>query len=192
MRKIFFDIERRNIFQDVGTNNPADLDISVVGLYDSKDDKYHTFFIEDFANLWPIIESADMLITFNGDHFDIPLLNKHYHGDLLKIKSLDLLKEVHNSFGRRMKLDQLAEGTLGVGKSGYGLDAIRWWREGNLEKLKQYCLDDVRITKELYDYALKNNKLFFKEGGRLNEVKLETKHWEILPEPTALNYTLPF
>ena len=149
MRKLVFDIETSNIFSDVGSNNPADLAISVVGVYEYENDKYSTFLQEDFNKLWPIIENTDMFITFNGNHFDIPLLNKYYSGDLLKIKSLDLLKEMQKSAGRRMKLDQIAEGTLGVNKSGHGLDAIRWWRDGEVEKVKKYCLDDVRITKDL-------------------------------------------
>jgi hypothetical protein len=106
--------------------------------------------------------------------------------------SLDILKEMQKSAGRRMKLDQIAEGTLGINKSGHGLDAIKWWRSGEIEKVKKYCLDDVRITKDVYEYALKNGKLIFKEGPNLNTVKLDTTDWEILPEATALNFTLPF
>ncbi len=192
MRKIVFDIETSNIFQDVGSNDPADLSISVVGLYEYDKDAYTTFLQEDLGKLWPIIENADMFITFNGDHFDIPLLNKYYYGDLMKIKSIDLLKELQKSAGRRMKLDQVAEGTLKINKSGHGLDAIKWWKAGEIDKLKQYCLDDVRITKDLYDYALREGRLFFKEGPNLNEVKLDTKDWEALSDSSALNYTLPF
>jgi len=134
MRKIFFDIETQNIFQDVGSNNPADLSISLLAIYDSSTESYDSFLHTELSRLWPIIESADVLITFNGDHFDIPLLNKYYPGDLTKIKSIDLLKEMQKSAGRRMKLDQIAEGTLGTKKSGHGLDAITWWKNGEIEK----------------------------------------------------------
>lgn len=192
MRKIVFDIETENVFQDIGSNNPADLTISVVGVYDYESDSYHTFLREELGAFWKIIENADALITFNGEHFDIPLLNKYYPGDLFKIKSIDLLKEMQKSAGRRMKLDQIAEGTLGVKKSGNGLEAIKWWRDGEIDKVKKYCLDDVRITKDLYEYAIKNSKLLFKEGPKLNEVKLNTDDWETLPEPVAMNFTLPF
>ncbi|OHA94132.1 MAG: hypothetical protein A3E02_01095 [Candidatus Zambryskibacteria bacterium RIFCSPHIGHO2_12_FULL_38_34] len=192
MRKIVFDIETSNIFQDVGSNNPADLSISIVGVYEYENDKYSTFTQEEFGKLWPILENADMFITFNGDHFDIPLLNKYYPGDLLKIKSLDLLKEMHKSAGRRMKLDQIAEGTFGKPKGGNGLDAIKWWKNGEVDKVKKYCLEDVRITKDVYEYALKEGKLIFKEGPNLNEVKLDTSDWETPPTSSVLNYTLPF
>src|SRR3990167_10106869 len=192
MRKITFDLETRNIFEEVGSNESTSLDISVVCIHDSRTDQYTSYLQKDFPKLWPILEQADMLITFNGDHFDIPLLNKYYSGDLSKIKSLDLLAEMQKVAGRRMKLDQIAEGTLGINKSGHGLDAIKWWRDGEVEKVKKYCLDDVRITKDLYEYALKNNKLIFKEGPNLNEVKLDSSLWETLPESPTLNYTLPF
>ncbi|HVY55344.1 MAG TPA: ribonuclease H-like domain-containing protein, partial [Thermodesulfobacteriota bacterium] len=164
MRKIVFDIETRNIFQDVGSNDPRDLDISVVCLYDYSTDQYHSFLQEDFGKLWPILESADMLITFNGDHFDIPLLDKYYPGDLTKIKSLDLLKEVKKSLGFRIKLDSIAQATLGAGKSGHGLEAVTWWKQGEIEKIIKYCKDDVKVTKDIYDYALKNGSLKFKDG----------------------------
>lgn len=191
MRKIVFDIETRNIFQDVGSNDPAKLDLSVIGIYDSERDKYDVFLMEELPRLWPILETADVLITFNGEHFDIPILNKYYPGDLLKIKSIDLLKEMQKSAGRRMKLDQIAEGTLGVKKSGSGLDAYNWWKQGEIEKIKKYCLDDVRITKEIYDYALANSKLLFKEGPNLHEIKLDTSQWESVQD-SLLTHTLPF
>jgi DEAD/DEAH box helicase domain-containing protein len=186
MRKIVFDIETKNFFQEVGSTNPADLDISLVGIYDYETGKYDSFLEEDFPRLWDVLDKTDILVSFNGDHFDIPLLNKYYkkagRGDLLKIRSLDVLKEIKNSYGRRMKLDQIAEGSLGVNKSGGGDDAIVWWRNGEIEKIRKYCLDDVRITKDVYEYALKNKKLMFKEGPFNKEIKLDVKHWEPVSE----------
>jgi DEAD/DEAH box helicase domain-containing protein len=127
MRRITFDIETKNFFADVGSNDPAALDISVVCIHDTKDDSYQSFLEADFPKLWPILEKADILVTWNGDHFDIPLLNKYYSGDLSKIKSIDLMNEVRNSIGRRLKLDTVAEATLGINKSGNGFEAVNWW-----------------------------------------------------------------
>ena len=131
MRKIIFDCETSNIFTDVGSSDARDLDLSVVCIYDSETDKYSSFFQEELKDLWPIFEKADILIGYNSDHFDIPLLNKYYSGDLTKIKSLDLLKEIKGSLGRRLKLDTIAEATLGTNKSGNGLQAVTWWKQGN-------------------------------------------------------------
>lgn len=191
MRKIVFDIETKNIFQDVGRNDPSLLDISIVCIHDSETDSYGSFFEADFPKLWKILEKADLLIGYNSDHFDVPCLNRYYPGDLSAIKSLDILKEIKNTYGRRMSLDQVAEGTLGKKKTGHGLQAVTWWKQGDIESLRKYCLEDVKITKEVYEYARKNNKLFFREGGVNNEIKLDTSKWES-EEKTALTYTLPF
>lgn len=191
MRKIVFDIETRNIFQEVGSNDPVDLDISVVGIYDYSTDTYSSYVQEELKNLWPILEKADMLIGFNSDHFDLPLLNKYYTGDLSKIKSLDILKEVKDSLGRRIKLDTLAEATLGKKKIGHGLEAVTWWKQGEIEKIKKYCLEDVKITKEIYEYALKNKVLKYKDGPLVKDIKLNPEHWETKKE-NAMTFTLPF
>ncbi|HEY4505232.1 MAG TPA: ribonuclease H-like domain-containing protein [Candidatus Paceibacterota bacterium] len=186
MRKVVFDIETKNIFQDVGSNNPEDLDISVVGVYDYETDKYLTFLQEEFDKMWSFFKKADVIITFNGEYFDIPLLNKYYkkagHGDLKNIRSLDIFKEVKQTSGRWLKLDKIAEGTFGINKVGDGLEAVKWWRTGEIDKIKKYCTEDVKITKDVYEFALKNKKIMYKEGPFVKEIKLETKHWEPIAE----------
>ena len=191
MRKIVFDVETKNVFQDVGSNDPAKLDLSLIAIYDSETDSYSSYLEEELPKLWPILEKADVLIGFNSNHFDIPLLNKYYPGDLSRIKSIDLLHEVKKSYGRRVKLDHLAAGTLGTQKSGHGLDAIMWWKKGEIDKIRKYCIDDVRITKELYDYALKHGKLIFKIIGEPQEVTIDTAGWEAAANHT-MTHTLPF
>ncbi len=193
MRKIVFDIETSNTFQDIGENDPSKLDLSLIAIHDSETNEYSSYLKEDLPKLWPILEKADMLIGFNSDHFDIPLLDKYYHGDLHQIKSLDILKEIKNAYGRRIKLDQVAEGTLGINKSGHGLDAIKWWKQGEIEKIRKYCIDDVKITKDVYDYALKNGKVLFKSVGKPTEILLDTSKWEELDESNGkMTHTLPF
>ena len=189
MRKIIFDCETSNVFTDVGSSDAVDLDLSVVCIYDTETQKYSSYFKEALKDLWPILEKADMLIGYNSDHFDIPLLNKYYSGDLTKIKSLDILKEIKNSLGRRLKLDTIAEATLGVNKSGHGLEAVTWWKQGKFEEVKRYCLDDVKITKEIYEYALKNGVLKYKDMGVVKDIKLDTSKWEQKGD-SAMTHTL--
>lgn len=191
MRKIVLDIETRNTFQEVGKAEPAALDISVVCIHDSETDSYSSYLQEDLNKLWPIIEKADVLITFNGDHFDIPLLDKYYPGDLKKIKSLDLLKEVRKSLGHRVGLGVIAQGTLNKGKSGHGLEAVEWWKKGEVDKIIKYCLEDVKVTKEVYEYALANKKLKFKDGEQIVEFPIPTDGWETYEE-AKMTYSLPF
>jgi len=191
MRKIVFDIETSNTFSDVGSGNPAALDISVVCIHDSKTDEYHSFLKEDFSKLWQFIEQADMLIGYNSDHFDIPLLDKYYPGDLSNIKSLDLLKEIYDSLGRRIKLDVVAQATLGEKKSAHGLQAIKWWHDGEKQKVIDYCIQDVKVTKNVYDYAMKHGKVKYKDLGKIKDITLDTTKWEEIEE-SSLTHTLPF
>ncbi len=186
---VVFDIETSN---EMMTSDVTKLDISIVGVYNSRTDEYSSYAQEEFSALWPILEQADILVGYNSDHFDIPLLNKYYPGDLHAIKSLDLLVEVKKTLGRRLRLDTLAEATLGVNKSGNGLEAVRWWKEGKGDLVRKYCLDDVRITKELYDYARKHKEVKYKDFGEIKSIKLDTKDWHTIETPTTLTYTLPF
>jgi DEAD/DEAH box helicase domain-containing protein len=177
MRILTFDIETANWFTETGGSDPALLTIAVVGTHDSATDEYNCYVEAEFPRLWKQIEETDVLVGFNSDHFDIPLLNKYFPGDLTKIKSIDLMKEVYEKLGRRIRLDAIADGTLGKKKSGHGGQSLIWWREGKVDKVKKYCEKDVELTKDLFNYALKNNSLKYKELGKTNEVKLDTSKW---------------
>ena len=191
MRIITLDLETQNFFQDTGSNEPTSLDISVVCIHDSETDSFSSFIESDIKGLWPILESADAIVTWNGDHFDIPILNKYYSGDLTKIKSIDLMREVQTVLGRRLKLDSVASATLGTSKSGNGAEAVEWWRKGKVDKVIEYCIDDVRITRALYDYAMKNGCLKYKDMGAMKEIRLNTTPWSI-PIGSSMTFTLPF
>ena len=193
MRKIVFDIETRNIFSDVG-GDMLGLDISLLAIHDSETDEYSSYLQEDFHKLWPILENADMLIGFNSDHFDIPILNKYYPGDLAKIKSLDILKEVKKASGKRYKLDNFAEATLGESKSAHGLQAVEWWKEGKIELIREYCIQDVKVTKGIYDFAMRHGKLKYKDYGEIREMEIDTSDWEKLDDEDSegMTHTLPF
>ncbi len=191
MRYVVFDLETQNTFQDVGSSNPADLDISVGCVYDSLTDAYTVVAVDELHKLWPIIEQAEALVGYNSNHFDIPLLNKYYPGDLTQIKSIDLLEDIRNSLGRRLRLDDVAQATIGAKKSGHGLQAIKWWREGDIVSIKKYCKQDVKITKELFEFARDNGHVLFKDGSRKREIPLDTSHWVVDPD-LAMTHSLPF
>ena len=188
MRKIIFDIETDGIITNVNGKEVFP-NMYVVCIYDSKTDKYQSFTQDQLKDLWPILEDADMLIGYNSDSFDIPILNRYYSGDLSKIASLDLLSEIKNSLGRRLKMDSVAEATLGRKKTGHGLQAMEWWKQGKYEDVIKYCTEDVRITKDLYDYALANGVLKFKDMGTVKDIKLDTSKWD-KKNDAAMTHTL--
>lgn len=192
MRYFVFDIES---ISSSGSNVRGKIDVSdqeliLIAIYDSHTDSYSSYQKEELPKLWPSIEQVDLLIGFNSDSFDIPLLNRYYPGDLAKIPSLDLLTEVYKTLGRRIRLDSLAQATLGRGKSGDGLKAGEWWRNGQIDKVREYCLEDVRLTKELYDYAMAHGLLKFKELRDVRDLKLDTSQWGKLAAPPILTHTL--
>jgi DEAD/DEAH box helicase domain-containing protein len=190
MKRITFDIETEG---DFGSNGDfSNLEVTVVGIHDSETGKLEGFFKEDLSKLWPVLESADIIVGYNSDHFDIPILNKYYPGDLTKIKSIDLLKEIKGVLGRRLKLDNVAEATLGKKKSGHGLDAVAWWKQGLKDKVMAYCLDDVKITAEIYEHAKKHGFVKYKDYEGVREIKLDTSAWESPADLGGLTHTLPF
>lgn len=177
MRYIVFDIETANAFPGFMRSGIEQLELALVGVYDSATDAYSSYVKEELPRLWPLIEHSDLLIGYNSDSFDIPLLNRYYPGDLAQVPSLDLMLEVYNVLGRRIRLQSLAEATLGKGKKGDGLKAVEWWQNGEVEKVREYCIEDVRITKELYDYAKEHGKLKYKDLRETRDLKLDTAAW---------------
>jgi DEAD/DEAH box helicase domain-containing protein len=191
MRYVVFDLETQNMFAEVGSNDPRDLSISVGCAYDSLTDTYITTTVDEIYTLWPFFEQADVIVGYNSNHFDIPLLNKYYPGDLTKIKSIDLLESIRLSLGRRLRLDAVAQATIGTKKSANGLQAIKWWREGDIESIKKYCKQDVKVTKELFEYALEHKKVLFKDGTKKREIPIDTSEW-VPPVEHTMTFSLPF
>ena len=178
MRAITFDIESINDSPIRGRVDVAEQELIVVGIHNSETGAYTSYTKEELPGLWPIIESADLLIGFNSNSFDIPLLDRYYPGNLSRIRSLDLLVEVQEVLGRRIRLQSLAEATLGEGKSGDGMQAGVWWRAGEKDKVREYCLKDVRLTRALYDYARAHGVLKYKDLNEIRDIKLDTSAWE--------------
>lgn len=169
-----FDIETKKLFSDIDTGNPADLGISIVSVYHRKlDDNLieiegtmHSFWEQDFSKMWPLFSNVDRLIGFNSLGFDIPALVPLAPFDLNKLNNFDILAELKKVLGHRLSLDAIASQTLGHSKTDVGTNAVLYWQQAtkeSLQKLKFYCEADVMVTKEVYDYALKNSQLKYKD-----------------------------
>ncbi len=178
MRYLVFDIESigRNGFTR-GRVDVAEQDLTLLAAYDSGTGEYTSYTREELPAFWPLLEQADVIVGYNSNTFDIPLLNRYYPGDLSKVRSLDLMSEVYQTLGRRLRLQSLAEATLGKGKSGDGQKAQEWWLAGEIEKVREYCIQDVRVTKELFEYALAHGSLKYKDLREKREMKLDTSRW---------------
>ncbi len=164
---LVFDLETQNSFDDVGGRAyPHLLKVSVAGVYSYKEDRYFVFEENQLNEFEEMIKDAALLIGFNTKYFDNAVLQPYLKEvDLKEVPACDIMEDIANVLGHRLSLDAVAKATLGIKKSGHGLDAIKYFREGNLEALKNYCLDDVRITKSIFDYGRKYKEFYYNEKG---------------------------
>lgn len=185
--EVVLDIETQNTFQEVGSYNAALLDISLIGCYFYETDTFETFLEDDLPKLWPRLERSDRIIGFNLFGFDYPCMQEYYTGDLMKLPTIDILLEIEKRIGFRVKLDLVAQATLGMGKSGDGLKAVEYWKKGEIDKLRDYCLQDVRVTRDVYEHALQNQKIsYFDRMGQKQEVPMPI----MMPEPTVIKQSI--
>lgn len=157
------DLETKRSAAEVGGWHRAErMGISVAVLYDSKDEDYLVFREHEIPALIERVRRLDLLVGFNIKRFDSRVLSAYTSFDLTKIPCLDILEKVEKQLGYRLSLDHLATHTLNLCKSGNGLQALAWFKEGNFDKIIEYCKKDVEITRDLFLYGLKNHYFLFK------------------------------
>lgn len=185
---IILDLETQYTFQEVKFDYKK-LKVSVVGIYDYATDSFETYFERELNRLFTRLEHASFVVGFNIKKFDFEVLSPYYLGNIAQFQTLDLLEEVEKNLGYRVALDDLARATLGTKKSGHGFIAIDYFKNGELEKLKKYCLDDVRITKELYEFGKNHKEVLFltNRGIKKIPVAFDKDHHK-----TSVPLSLPF
>lgn len=181
---LVFDIETSNFFTSpgVGWGNFDAIDVSVVGIYSYGRDEYACFEAGEEEKLKEWFAEAGTLIGFASNRYDIPVLNLYFKRrgddpmlDLWKKKRVDLLEEIEMATGKRVSLSLLAQANLGAGKDQKGSEAITMFEEGRIEELKEYCLKDVRLTRELYDQFVATRQFLIpdRESGKPKLVKFD-------------------
>jgi DEAD/DEAH box helicase domain-containing protein len=170
--EVIFDLETKDFFVEDGKFDPSKFGVSVLSLYTRKiDENFHeiegemlSFWEDDFEKMWPYFQNADRIIGFNSLGFDVPALGPYAPAGFEKLPHFDILGEIKRITGHKTSLHKLAKATLGTQKTDSGENAILYWQRHDpksLELLQKYCQDDVAITRDIYDFALKNKKLLF-------------------------------
>lgn len=193
-RYMVLDVETQRGFNEVERKKIHLLKISVACIYDSKTDAYQAFEEKELLKLEELMKQADLLIGFNILDFDMEVLAPYLLTPVKNFPVLDLLVEFEKARGHRISLQSLAQATLGASKSGTGWDAIQLYKDGRLDELKKYCMDDVRITKDIYEYGAKHGVIKFVSnrdyqtyevpvtwGGALKEIKEKKKAQNAFP-----------
>ncbi len=165
---VYFDLETQRTANDAGGwSRKQDMGMSIGVTYSTKLGEYRIYTESTVNKLVEQLQRADLVVGFNVINFDYEVLMGYTPLDLAyNVPTLDLLVEVEKKLGHRLGLDALSTATLGVGKTAEGLEAIKWWREGRLLEIAEYCCFDVKCTKLVHEYGAAERKLYYNDKFR--------------------------
>ena len=158
----FFDLETQRLAEEVGGWGNVHLMRLAVGvLYDKGANGFEVFAEEQVEKLIERLRGFDLVVGFNVKRFDYRVLGAYTGFDFRELPTFDILEDIHQRLGFRLSLGHLAEQTLGKTKIADGIQAVRWLREGKLDAVVEYCKDDVAITRDLFDFGIKQGYLVY-------------------------------
>jgi len=187
---IVLDLETKHTFREF--SEPKQLKVSVAVIYDYQDNQLKVFEEKELNKLFPILEHASYIIGYNVKSFDIAVLQGYYPGNVDNFSYFDILVDIKDKIGHRLALNDVIHATLNKKKSGHGLDAIEYYKEGKWDELKKYCSDDVMLTRELFEYGVKNKRIFYlNEVGKI-AIPVEWQKYLEEEKKNDMPLTLPF
>jgi DEAD/DEAH box helicase domain-containing protein len=174
-RVVVFDLETQRSFDEIGGRTQLhQLGMSIGVLYRYDTDTFLTYDEEHAAALVQELAAADLVVGYNIVGFDYEVLRAYTDRDLRQLPTFDLMYDLEDRLGFRPKLDTVAEPTLGGGKSADGLQALEWWRTGEVDKIAEYCREDVRVTRDLYNFGKRNRWVMVSRfGGKPRKVGVD-------------------
>jgi DEAD/DEAH box helicase domain-containing protein len=153
-RILYFDLETQKSADDVGGwGNIHDMKLAVGVVWDSCEQEYFSYLEGAASQLVKKLQTADLVVGFNVKKFDYGVLQPYADFDLDEITTFDMLIDVNKKLGHRLSLNHLAENTLNAAKSADGLVSLQWYKEGKIDKIIEYCKQDVAITRDLFLYG---------------------------------------
>jgi|SRR5881394_765598 len=167
---VYFDLETQKAADEVGGwDRVRDMRMSVGVTYSTAHGAYQIYPEADVQKLLTDLQRADLIVGFNNLGFDYEVLHSYTVFDLRQLPTLDMLVELKKNLAHRLSLDSIAHATMGVEKTAEGLQAIRWFKEGKLAEIAEYCCYDVKITRLIHEYGTTHKQLFYtnKFGARL-------------------------
>jgi len=160
---VYFDLETQRSADEVGGwNRIADMRLSVGVLYGTAWGEYRIYDERRVPELIADLQRADLIVGFNQLRFDYEVLHGYTPFDFRQLPTLDLLIDLQKHLNHRLSLDSIATATLGVEKTSDGLQAIRWFREGKLLEIAEYCCYDVKITRAVHEYGAEHGQILYK------------------------------
>ena len=159
---VYFDLETQKSADEVGGwNNIRDMKMSIGVTYSTARGDYRIYGEKEVDELIKELLRADLVVGFNNLRFDYEVLHGYTVMDLKQVPTLDMLVDLQKALQHRLSLDSVATASLGVEKTAEGLQAIKWFREGKMMEIAEYCCYDVKITKLVHEYGAANRQLFY-------------------------------
>jgi hypothetical protein len=145
-----------------GWHDHAGMGISVIGAFDYSTQRYRVFLEDNFTDFILLARNTELLVTFNGIGFDNKVVEACI-GPLGQPENYDLMAEMmvaaDTDNRKGFSLDATCKANFGFGKSMDGGLAPVNWQEGRRGTVIDYCLNDVRLTKVLFDRVKQNGGL---------------------------------
>ena len=177
-RVLYFDLETQKSADDVdGWGNIHLMELAVGVVWDSLEQKFFSYLENEAPQLVGKLKTADLVVGFNVVKFDYGVLQPYADFDLQEITTFDMLVDIQKLLGHRLGLNHLAENTLNAKKSADGLVSLEWYKEGKIDKVVEYCKQDVKITRDLFLYGESHGHV--KYATRSGTVKPLAVDWEI-------------
>lgn len=159
---VYFDLETQKSAQEVGGwHKIRDMRMSLGVTYSTARGGYRVYGEKEVDNLIEELRRADLVVGFNHIRFDYEVLHGYTILDLGQLPSLDLLVELQKILNHRLTLDAVASATFGAEKTADGLQALRWFKEGRLAEIAEYCCYDVKITKLVHEFGVQHRQVFY-------------------------------
>lgn len=182
-RVLYFDLETQKSAVDVGGwENTHLMKLAVGVVWDSLEQKHFSYLENEADRLVAKLRMADLVVGFNVIGFDYPVLQPYARDfDLQEITTFDMLVDVKRLLNHRLSLDHLAQNTLNAEKSADGLVSLQWYKEGKIDKIVEYCKQDVEITRDLFLYGESNGHVIYKtRSGTVKELKVDWKSADLV------------
>ena len=175
---IYFDLETQNSADDVGGwSNISLMKLAVAVTYSTKNNEYSVYLEKDVQGLVNQLKTADLVVGFNVKRFDYVVVAPYTDVSLDKLPTLDMLGDIYRTLGFRVSLDTIASATLGEKKLADGLQSVRWYKEGKIDEIIEYCKKDVEITRRIHEYGCQNGFISF--TGRRGTKQRVPVRWKL-------------
>jgi DEAD/DEAH box helicase domain-containing protein len=172
---VYFDLETQKSADEVGGwNHISRMGMSVGVTYGTERGDYRIYGEKEVNDLITELQRADLVVGFNHIRFDYEVLHGYTALDLTQLPSLDMMVDLQAKLQHRLSLDSIASATFGLEKTAEGLQAIKWYKEGKLMEIAEYCCFDVKLTKLVHEYGASQRQVHYNNRfGRKMTVPVE-------------------